>query len=184
MRAILEQLDEILRVKAPETHRSLRPAARPEQFAVLRSRAEIPAEVAAFWEWHDGAGEMAPLELVPQFEFLDLSGAAQHWDLWRDAKRAFPYSPWRPDWITIGADGNGGILVADHDGQVFLATPEAGEFVHDIATSPEHLVQQLLAALRAESSLDGFVATYDDGRLVWLPGNEDSFGAYDRRYPS
>jgi hypothetical protein len=186
MRVMLEQIDEILRVKAPMTYGSLRPAARPEELDTLRSRGDILADVAALWEWHNSTNPEGStvLELVPMFEFLSISAAARYWDMWRDAKSEFPYSPWRPDWVTIGANGCGGILVADHNGQIFLATPEAGEFVHDIASSPQHLVQQLLTALRDEKPFDGFIVGYPGGTLAWQPKDENSVSSYDRRYPS
>ncbi|MET9225852.1 hypothetical protein [Lentzea sp. NPDC003310] len=182
MKAALSQIEEILRAKAPVTHKSLRPAARPEVFDALRSRVDIPADVAALWEWHDGTAAVGALEVVPQFVFLDVGSAIRYWNLWREAKVNFPHGPWRPDWIIIGVNGTGGVLVCDHDENVFLATPEAGEFVHHLATSFDEVVQRLLAALQDGALFDGFTAAYDDGELRWLLPHMGSAGAYDLRY--
>ncbi|MDX3661039.1 SMI1/KNR4 family protein [Streptomyces sp. ID05-26A] len=170
MKALLTTLGELLARKAPHQHSTLLPGT--SDFGPLTARLPVPLhpDLVTLWEWHDGIDHHvpSPFEIAPSCTFMDVDSAARTWDQQQAIREAYPYAPWRPEWVPIGSDGSGGLLVVDHTPasafRVFEAFAEAGEFVHVVAESPRAMITDLVTRLR------------DD-----VPA--EPVKRYDRRYP-
>ncbi|MGW6447637.1 SMI1/KNR4 family protein [Lentzea sp. NPDC055074] len=170
MKALLTTLGDLLARKAPHQHSTLRPGT--SDLGPLTARLPVPPhpDLVALWEWHDGVDHRVPdpFEIASSCAFTDVSTAARTWDEQQAMREAYPDAPWRPEWVPIGSDGCGGLLVVDHTPasgfRVFKAFAEAGDFVHVVAESPRAMVTDLVARLR------------DD-----VPA--DPISRYDQRYP-
>lgn len=170
MKALLTTLGELLARKAPHEHSTLLPGA--TDFSPLTARLPVPLhpDLVTLWEWHDGVDHRvpSPFEIAPSCVFMDVGTAARTWDLRQEMRETYPDLPWRPEWVPIGSDGCGGLLVVDHtpasDFRVFNAFIEAGDFVQVVAESPRSMIADLVTRLR------------DD-----VPA--DPWTRYDQRYP-
>lgn len=172
VQALLTELGELLARKDPRARSTLLPGASAAAFAPLTARLLVPLhpDLVTLWEWHDGAdhGEPSPFEIASSCAFMSVDMATRTWDQQQAMREEYPYAPWRPEWVPLGSDGCGGLLVVDHTPasafRVFMAFAEAGEFVHVVAESPRAMVADLVARVR------------DD-----LP--VDHMSRYDQRYP-
>lgn len=170
MQALLTALGELLASKAPHQHSTLLPGA--SDLGPLTARPPLPPhpDLVALWEWHDGVDHRvpSPFEIAPSCTFMSAGTAARTWDRQQEMRETYPDLPWRPEWVPIGSDGCGGLLVVDHTPasrfRVFDACAEAGDFVHVVAESPRAVVADLVTRLR-----DGVPA--------------DSWTRYDQRHP-
>lgn len=147
MPEILDHLESVLRTNSPQVLATLRPGISLEQISQLEQQyhAQIPDDIKAIYEWHDGASAMTTtnyLDFIPIHRFVPLEdmleekadeakGAAAGTLAQHAAYRVF--AGYRDNWYCLLDDGSGNGYFFDPtrkpaEGAIFCAFVEDNEF--------------------------------------------------------
>lgn len=129
--ARLAALDALIATKAASVASTLAPPAKPAALAKLRARfgKDLPAELRAWFAWHDGQRSTASAALIPDTSWSAMScaeAARTHAFLAAEGLR-----PWKPTWMPLFHNGGGDHLCLDRD------TGAIVRYSHDDASRPK-----------------------------------------------
>jgi cell wall assembly regulator SMI1 len=172
--ATLARIEQWLETHAPVTRGYLNPPATEadlDQAEAVTGLHLLPA-VRQLYLWHNGSGGPArPVWLAPDFSFMSLADALQHWTMWRDITAGEPDSPYL-QWFPIADAFTGDYLAVDHHAD--LAGSVVPILMGDRARrdqawpSLEALAENLLGCLENSQPLRyrEWLVT-DQGELAW-----------------
>jgi cell wall assembly regulator SMI1 len=180
--ALLADIDRWLRQHAPRTREALRaPASDSEIGSVERTTGiEITDDIRTLLSWHNGSAALGPsFKLVPEFDFMTVAEAVSYWSMKQSLQatreRVLPDDQtwWHRQWLPIGTDRCGSLLVCDHRdgrgyGQVFIVDKVDGALPFHTWPNITAVLEEMRNALVVNSSFTGCQAVVTaDGGLRW-----------------
>jgi cell wall assembly regulator SMI1 len=162
--ALFAQIDTELAAKLPATAKSLRPPAKKKDLVRLAKLfgGKLPADLAAWFAWHDGQDEKAFESLIPDTNRSALScdrAIGIHAFL-TDASPNECMQPWKTTWIPLFDSGGGDHECYDRD------TGKIITWYHDDASRPT--AYKSLTAL-VDAIAKGYAKMKKPGKVL-MPG--------------
>ena len=132
---LLSRLDALLQQHRPEYYAELNPPATAAEIAAFEAEVglTLPAELRAWFSWHNGQSDECFTGLVANYEFPSLSSVAESMRINRELLAAgdFVANWWRPDWLPFLANGSGDHVCFDLEGTFTGQPGQLLEHWHD-----------------------------------------------------
>ncbi|MBG8556242.1 SMI1/KNR4 family protein [Hymenobacter guriensis] len=132
---LLSQLDTLLQQHRPEYYAELNPPATAAELAAFETEVglTLPAELRAWFSWHNGQNDECFEGLVANYECPSLSSVAESMRINRELLEAgdFAANWWQPNWVPFLTNGSGDHVCLDLEGTFTGQPGQLLEHWHD-----------------------------------------------------